>query len=211
MTAARRGLHLMPRSVPRGQPRATGEQQDGAQTRLSNLIRVTRSLHWRHLRHVHHFMAMAMALLATALYYLAFAKGTVLLLSSVAGMLIGAIPIFTFLMSQLFLCDERLNRRPVCGTLLGFAGVLLIARPWDGNAGPVSAAGVLWMIAGSLSVGCSFVCARKFITPLGLSPLALPEVLSRMWGEGEGGVTSGLFNGPEPALARRWRSRRGRE
>ena len=29
------------------------------------------------------------------------------------------------------------------------------------------------MIGGSLSVGCSFVYARKFISPLGLSPLAL--------------------------------------
>src|SRR5215213_1041338 len=29
------------------------------------------------------------------------------------------------------------------------------------------------MIAGSLSVGCSFVYARKFVGPLGLSPLAL--------------------------------------
>lgn len=131
----------------------------------------TRSLHWQHLRHVHHFVVMA--LLATALYYFAFAKGTVLLLSSVAGMLSGAIPIFTFIMAQLFLRDEPLNRRSVCGTLLGFAGVLLIARLWGGNAEHVSAAGVLWMIAGSLSLGCSFVYARKFISPLGMSPLAL--------------------------------------
>jgi drug/metabolite transporter (DMT)-like permease len=57
--------------------------------------------------------------------------------------------------------------------LLGFLGVLLIARPWSSDIGQVNAAGVLWMIAGSLSVGCSFVYARKFIRPLGLSPLAL--------------------------------------
>ncbi len=88
-------------------------------------------------------------------------------------MLSGAIPIFTFIMAQLFLRDEPLNRRSVCGTLLGFAGVLLIARLWGGNAEHVSAAGVLWMIAGSLSLGCSFVYARKFISPLGMSPLAL--------------------------------------
>ena len=62
--------------------------------------------------------------------------------------------------------------RSVCGTLLGFAGVLVIARPWSGS-GQVSILGVLWMIVGSLSVGCSFVYARKFISPLGLSPLAL--------------------------------------
>ena len=130
----------------------------------------TRALHWRDLHHLHHFMVMA--LLATAIYYLAFAKGTVLLLSSVAGMLSGAIPLFTFLTAWLFLRDEPVNVRSVCGTLLGFAGVLVIARPWSGS-GQVSILGVLWMIGGSLSVGCSFVYARKFINPLGLSPLAL--------------------------------------
>jgi drug/metabolite transporter (DMT)-like permease len=60
---------------------------------------VTRALHWRDFRHLHHFMVMAV--LATAFYYLAFAKGTVLLLSSVAGMLSGAIPLFTFLTAWL--------------------------------------------------------------------------------------------------------------
>lgn len=131
---------------------------------------ITRSLHWRALRHAHHFLAMA--LLATAFYYIAFAKGTVLLLSSVAGMLSGAIPIFTFLMAWIFLRDERINLRSLVGTLVGFAGVLLIARPWSGG-GDISTVGVLWMIGGSLSVGCSFVYARRFISPLGLSPLAL--------------------------------------
>ena len=120
----------------------------------------TRSLRWRHLRHIHHFMVMA--LLATALYYVAFAKGTVLLLSSVAGMLSGAIPLFTFATAWLLLREEPLNARSVGGTLLGFMGVLLIAHPWSGDIGQISVAGVLWMIAGSLSVGCSFVYARKF-------------------------------------------------
>ena len=131
----------------------------------------TRSLHWRHLRHVHHFIVMA--LLATAFYYVAFAKGTVLLLSSVAGMLSGAIPIFTFVAAWLFLRDEPLNGRSVGGTLLGFVGVLMIARPWSSDIVQVSVAGVLWMIAGSLSVGCSFVYARKFMSPLGVSPVVL--------------------------------------
>ncbi len=131
----------------------------------------TRLLRWRDLRHVHHFLVMAV--LATAFYYFAFAKGTVLLLSSVAGMLSGAIPLFTFASAWLFLREEPLNARSAGGTLLGFIGVLIIARPWSGDIGQVNIAGVLWMIAGSLSVGCSFVYARKFISPLGLSPLTL--------------------------------------
>ena len=132
---------------------------------------VTRSLRWQHLRFIHHFLVMA--ILATAFYYVAFAKGTVLLLSSVAGMLSGAIPLFTFVTAWLFLRQEPINRHSVLGTLLGFVGVLLIARPWSNDSSQVNTAGVLYMIAGSLSLGCSFVYARKFISPLGLSPLAL--------------------------------------
>ncbi|QRM33865.1 DMT family transporter [Microvirga sp. VF16] len=131
----------------------------------------TGTLHWRDWRHAHHFLVMAM--LATAFYYIAFAKGTALLLSSVAGMLSGAIPLFTFVTAAVFLREEPLNVRSVSGTLLGFLGVLLIARPWSHDIGAVNVAGVLWMVAGSFSVGCSFVYARKFISPLRLPPLAL--------------------------------------
>lgn len=132
----------------------------------------TGALRWSHARHLHHFAVMS--LIATALYYLAFAKGTVLLLSSVAGMLSGAIPLFTFLAAWAFLRSEPLNARSATGTLLGFLGILLIARPWAGQGtGDVNVAGVLWMLAGSLSRGASFVYARRFISPLGLSPVAL--------------------------------------
>lgn len=129
-----------------------------------------RVLSWRHLRHLHHFFVMS--LLATAVYYFAFAQGTVLLLSSVAGMLSGAIPLFAFIAALLFLRDEPLNLKSVGGTLLGFLGILLIARPWTG-AGDIDLAGVIYMLAGSMSVGISFVYARKFISPLKLPAVAL--------------------------------------
>ena len=58
------------------------------------------------------------------------------------------------------------------GIALGFSGVLLIARPWSISDG-IDVAGVAYMIAGSLSVGCSFVYARRFISPLNLSAAAL--------------------------------------
>jgi drug/metabolite transporter (DMT)-like permease len=129
------------------------------------------ALDWRHLRHAHHFLVMS--LMATAVYYLAFAKGTALLPSSLAGMLSGAIPLFTFVCAWLLLRDEPLNLRSAAGVALGFLGVLLIAQPWQGDTSQINLAGVLYMIAGSLSVGCSFVYARKFLSPLKLSPLAL--------------------------------------
>jgi hypothetical protein len=43
-----------------------------------------RALRWEHTRYVHHFVVMS--LLATVVYYLAFAKGTALLPSSIAGL-----------------------------------------------------------------------------------------------------------------------------
>ena len=130
----------------------------------------------RDMRHIHHFVVMA--LLATAIYYFAFAKGTALLLSSVAGMLSGAIPLFTFVTALLFLREERPTPKSLVGVALGFGGVVLIARPWqlDGAQmadGGVSLVGTAYMVAGALSVGCSFVYARKFITPLRLSALSL--------------------------------------
>jgi drug/metabolite transporter (DMT)-like permease len=132
---------------------------------------VTRALRWSHLRHAHHFLVMA--LLATDIYYFAFAKGTSMLLSSVAGMLSGAIPLFTFACAFVFLREEPLTRRVAAGVALGFVGVLLIAKPWATGPGGISLEGVLYMVVGSLSVGCSFVYAKRFISGLGISPVAL--------------------------------------
>jgi drug/metabolite transporter (DMT)-like permease len=131
----------------------------------------TGALKWRQLRHAHHFFVMS--LLATSVYYYAFARGTALLLSSVAGMLSGAIPLFAFVCAWVLLRQERPTARMTLGIVCGFFGVLLIAQPWNaGNTG-VNLAGVLYVVAGSLSVGCSFVYARRFLSGLDISPLAL--------------------------------------
>jgi drug/metabolite transporter (DMT)-like permease len=129
-----------------------------------------KALKWRQLRYAHHFIVMS--LLATTVYYYAFAKGTSLLLSSVAGMLSGAIPLFSFMCAWALLRDERPTARMMSGVLCGFVGVLLIAHPWTAVGG-VDLRGVLYMVAGSLSVGCSFAYARRFLTGLDISPLAL--------------------------------------
>jgi drug/metabolite transporter (DMT)-like permease len=80
--------------------------------------------------------------------------------------------LFTFVCAWLFLSEERINVTKATGVVLGFFGVLLIARPWS-SSGEMDVAGVAYMIAGSLSVGCSFVYARKFISPLKLPAAAL--------------------------------------
>lgn len=129
------------------------------------------SIRREHLRYWHHFFVMS--LLATSIYYYAFARGTSLLLSGVAGMLSAAIPLCSFVAAVLFLKEERIDTSKSMGIALGFLGVMCIARPWESGAGTMNLEGVACMLAGSLSVGLSFVYARKFISRLDISPDAL--------------------------------------
>ncbi|QZY30916.1 DMT family transporter [Nocardioides coralli] len=129
-----------------------------------------RAFAWWHLRHLHHFVVMSV--LATSLYYYAFAAGTSVLPSGIAGALSGAIPLFTFLAAAIFLRSEHVTPRRFLGVVVGFGGVLLIARPWEA-AGVVDPLGVLFMLLGSASVGASFVYAKRFVSPLRIAPAAL--------------------------------------
>jgi drug/metabolite transporter (DMT)-like permease len=129
------------------------------------------ALRARDLRHWPHFVVMS--ILATSFYYYAFAAGTALLPSSLAGMLSGAIPLFTFVLTTLFLRREPVNGRQIAGVALGFLGILLIARPWSSGEEQLDLWGVWYMILGSLSIGGSFVYARRFMAHLTISPLAL--------------------------------------
>ncbi|NEQ52842.1 MAG: DMT family transporter, partial [Leptolyngbya sp. SIO3F4] len=124
-----------------------------------------------HLKSVHHFLVMS--LLATTLYFYCFAQGTVLLNSGIAGALSGLIPIFSTITATLFLREEKLSRLKILGILVGFAGVLIIARPWSTGDSIINIYGVLFMMLGSLSVGISFIYAKKFLTGKQISPAAL--------------------------------------
>ncbi len=133
--------------------------------------RLLGALRWGHVRHAGHFLAMA--LLATAVYYYGFAKGTSLLLSGVAGAVSGAIPLFSFLLGVLFIAEEKATRLKVAGVLIGFVGVVMVGRPSGEDLLSTNIEGVLYMVAGSLSVGASFVYAKKFIIPLKIPATAL--------------------------------------
>ncbi len=132
---------------------------------------VKRQLRIAHLQHSVHFFTMAC--LAAAVYYYGFAKGTSLLPSGIAGAVSGAIPLFSLIAAVLFLPEEKLSRLKTLGLTVGFVGVLAIARPFEADLGGASSEGVLYMVAGSLSLGISFVYARKFITPLNIPAAAL--------------------------------------
>ena len=124
----------------------------------------------RHVRHAHHFFVMS--LLATSIYYVAFAAGTALLASGIAGALSGAIPLFSFVSAAILLRSEHVTPRRLLGILIGFGGVLLIARPWA-TTDAVNTSGVLYMLLGSGSVGLSFVYAKRFVSDLDIPPVAL--------------------------------------
>jgi drug/metabolite transporter (DMT)-like permease len=122
-------------------------------------------------RHLPHFLVMAVV--ATAFYYFAIVKGTALLPSGIAGVLGGSIALFTAIFSLLLLRTEKLNRLMAVGVVLGFAGIALIARPWEGSANPINLDGVFWMLTGSIILGLSYVYVRRFLAPVNLPPLAL--------------------------------------
>lgn len=122
------------------------------------------------LRHLPHFAVMSV--MATSFYYYGFVAGGALLPSSVAGLLGGAIPIVTFLTTLVFLRSERPNGLIALGVLVGFVGIALTARPWE-NGAVVNLRGVAWLLSGVVSVGISFVYARRYLAPLGLAPVAL--------------------------------------
>ncbi len=122
-------------------------------------------------RHLPHFLVMAAV--ATDFYYVAIVKGTALLPSGTAGVLGGSIAIFTAIFSLLFLRTEKVNRLMAFGVVLGFAGIVLIARPWEGANNPIDLTGVFWMLAGAIILGLSYVYVRRFLSPFNLPPLAL--------------------------------------
>jgi len=130
-----------------------------------------KALSFQHIRHFHHFLAMG--LLATVIYYFGFAKGTSLLTSGIAGAISGAIPLFSIFAAALFLKEESISSSKIVGTLLGFFGILVLARPFSSELGADTMLGAGFMVMGAMSVGFSFVYAKRFITPLQLSPLAL--------------------------------------
>ncbi|MGO4727806.1 MULTISPECIES: DMT family transporter [unclassified Inquilinus] len=122
-------------------------------------------------KHLPHFFVMAVV--ATAFYYFAIVKGTALLPSGIAGVLGGSIALFTAIASLLFLRTERLNGLMTAGVVSGFAGIVLISRPWEGARNSIDLLGVFWMLGGAIILGLSYVYVRRFLSPANLPPLAL--------------------------------------
>lgn len=123
------------------------------------------------LKHYKHFIVMSF--LAAIIYFFGFVKGSFLLLSAIAGALSGAVPLFSFLVAAMFLKEEKITKLASVGVLLGFMGVLLISGVFSTNLENTNLEGVLYLIIASLSVGSSFIYAKKYVMPLNIKPAAL--------------------------------------
>ncbi|MBR7887329.1 DMT family transporter [Marinomonas sp. A79] len=121
-------------------------------------------------KHILHFAVMSV--LATTFYYYGFVAGTALIPTSVAGLLSGSIPIFTFVCAFVFLRQDRPTMKVFLGVIIGFCGIVISARPWEGVDG-INILGVVWMLAGTTSLGVSFVYAQRLLSPHNIPPLAL--------------------------------------
>lgn len=121
-----------------------------------------------HVRHIHHFAVQGF--LAAGFYYYAYAAGTYLLDSGIAGSLSGSIPVFASIAAIVIFRTEPATVQKILGVVLGAVGVVTVAQPWD--AAGINLTGALWMLAGSASLGISFGYASKFITPLGIPSAA---------------------------------------
>lgn len=147
-----------------------------------------------HLKNIHHFFIMSF--LATTIYYYCFAKGTALLESGIAGALSGSIPIFSAIATFVLLKEEKITRKAVVGIGIGLMGVIIIARPWESGAAGLDISGIFYMLVGSLSIGVSFVYARKYITPMNIPPAVLTsyQMLIAMIAIGFFGDLQGIEN-----------------
>lgn len=130
-----------------------------------------KKIHLSDLKYSFHFFVMS--LLATSVYYYCFVKGAELLLSGVAGAVSGSIPLFAFILSIIFISEEKMTMRKVLGILLGLVGVFMIALPSGGALFSANLKGVMYMVGGAFSIGASFVYARKYISPLNINSAAL--------------------------------------
>jgi drug/metabolite transporter (DMT)-like permease len=132
---------------------------------------IRKELKLKDLKHSIHFFVIS--LLGTTIYYYFFVKASSLLLSGLAGALSGSIPVFTFILALMFIKEEKANVFSILGIIIGFIGVVLIAKPFELDIFNANIEGVISVVVGSFVIGSSFVYAKKFIVPLKLHFSAL--------------------------------------
>lgn len=111
------------------------------------------------------------ALLGNAVPWVLFAWGERDGASSVAGVVNSTTPLWTIVAAFLLSRDRRPGAAAVAGILLGMAGTVLVAAPWNSASG--GANGVVAFVVGTVSLGASFAYMGRFLTGRGHPPLVL--------------------------------------
>lgn len=91
--------------------------------------------------------------------------------AGLAGVLVGSTPLLTMAIAASALPAERATARKVTGLIAGFLGVVLVIGPWRDAGGSIG--GQLACLGAAVSYAAGFVYVRKYLSPLGLAPLAL--------------------------------------
>jgi drug/metabolite transporter (DMT)-like permease len=90
--------------------------------------------------------------------------------SALASILSSTTPLFVFAVAVLAVGEERFTWLRLAGTMVAFAGiVLLVSDPAQGAGRPASAAGVITVLASSAVFGCGNILSRRVtrqISPL---------------------------------------------
>ncbi|HEX4222474.1 MAG TPA: DMT family transporter [Pseudonocardiaceae bacterium] len=137
---------------------------------LGVVLAVTRTALPRELRVWGHFAVLGITLCVVPFLLFAWAEQHVS--SGLASILNATTPLMTMLITVLALPSEKLNIARVSGLLLGFLGVITLTGPWQSGAGG-SLVAELACVGATLCCGIGFTYLRRFITPLGLSPVVV--------------------------------------
>jgi drug/metabolite transporter (DMT)-like permease len=135
---------------------------------LGIVLAITRTALPREPRAWGHFAVLGITL--CVLPFLLFAWAEQHVSSGLASILNATTPLMTMLITVLALPSEKLNTARVFGLLLGFLGVITLTGPWQSGAGG-SLVAELACVGATLCYGIGFTYLRRFITPLGLSPV----------------------------------------
>jgi drug/metabolite transporter (DMT)-like permease len=115
----------------------------------------------------------AAALFGNVLPFLGLSYGERTTGASVAGVLVGSTPLLTVMLAIAALPTERPTARKAIGLVAGFAGVVLVMAPWRDSLGTGTVGSRLSCLGAAASYAVGFVYVRRFLSPLGLAPLAL--------------------------------------
>ena len=89
-----------------------------------------------------------------------------------AGIAMGATPLWTALFSMMFIPKDKISKNEYLGVLTGFAGVLVLIGIWEGNTGENDLIGVIAVILATAGYGAAVIYTRSKVTELGFSPLS---------------------------------------